>query len=71
MVAKAAEIRRLQEVNAAITDAIIAHNNEVERQLVEQAAREQEQRKKLEDLEIEVPEITQTTDDTPAPKNEP
>ena len=71
VVAKAAEIRRLQEVNAAITDAIIAHNNEVEQQLVEQAAREQEQRKKLEDLEIEIPEIPQTTDDTPAPKNEP
>ena len=33
VVAKAAEIRRLQEINATITAAIIAHHDEVERQL--------------------------------------
>ncbi len=42
VVAKAAEIRRLQEINAAISDAIIAHNDEVERQLEAQAEREAE-----------------------------
>ena len=56
VVAKAEEIRRLQEINAAITDAIIAHNDEVERQLVVQAEREAEQRARLDDLEIEPPE---------------
>lgn len=56
VVAKAEEIRRLQEINAAITDAIIAHNDEVERQLEIQAAREVEQRERLDDLRIEPPE---------------
>ena len=57
VVAKAAEVRRLQEINAAISDAIIAHNDEVER--------EAEQRAKLEELHIETPELT------PAPTAEP
>ena len=56
VVAKAEEIRRLQEINAAITEAIIAHNDEVERQLEIQATREAEQREKLDDLHIEPPE---------------
>ena len=53
VVAKAEEIRRLQEINTAITEAIIAHNDEVERQLAIQQAREAEQREKLDDLHIE------------------
>ena len=60
VVAKAGEIRRLQEINAAITDAIIAHNDEVERQLSVQAEREAEQKARLEDLQIEVPELELT-----------
>ena len=64
VVGKAEEIRRLQEINAAITEAIIAHNDEVERQLEIQAAREAEQREKLDDLHIEPPE-TETPELTP------
>lgn len=64
VVAKAEEIRRLQEINAAITEAIIAHNDEVERQLEIQATREAEQREKLDDLHIEPPE-TETPGLTP------
>ena len=60
VVAKAGEIRRLQEINAAIADAIIAHNDEVERQLSVQAEREAEQKARLEDLQIEVPELELT-----------
>ena len=60
VVAKAEEIRRLQEINAAITDAIIAHNDEVERQLSVQAEREAEQKARLEDLQIEVEEVELT-----------
>ena len=60
VVAKAGEIRRLQEINAAITYAIIAHNDEVERQLSVQAEREAEQKARLEDLQIEVPELELT-----------
>ena len=60
VVAKAEEIRRLQEINAAIAGAIIAHNDEVERQLAAQAEREAEQRAKLEDLAVEVLELTPT-----------
>ena len=60
VVAKAANIRRLEEINAAITDAIIAHNDEVERQIVVQAELEAEQRARLEDLTVEVPEPTPT-----------
>ena len=71
VVAKAAEIRRLQEINAAISDAIIAHNDEVERQLEAQAEREAEQRAKLEDLYIEAPELTPTPGESPAPTTEP
>ena len=56
VVAKAEEIRRLQEINTAITDAIIAHNDEVERQLEIQATREAEQRERLDDLSIEPPD---------------
>ncbi len=55
VVAKAAEVRRLQEIN----DAIIAHNDDIERQLAAQEEREAEQRKKLEDLHIETPELPQ------------
>ena len=53
MVAKAAEVRRLQEINDAIADSIIAHNDDIERQLAAQEEREAEQRKKLEDLHVE------------------
>ena len=60
VVAKAEEIRRLQEINAAIAGAIIAHNDEVERQLAAQVEREAEQRAKLEDLTVEVLELTST-----------
>ena len=60
VVAEAANIRRLEEINAAITDAIIAHNDEVERQIVVQAELEAEQRSRLEDLTVEVPEPTPT-----------
>ena len=60
VVAKAAEVRRLQEVNDAIADAIIAHNDDIERQLVAQEEREAEQRKKLEDLHVEPPNGTAT-----------
>ena len=63
VVAKAEEIRRLQEINAAITEAIIAHNDEVERQLAIQAEREAEQRERLDDLHIEPPEA-ETPDPT-------
>ena len=58
VVAKAAEIRRLQEINATIAAAIVAYNDEVEHQLAAQAQREAEQRAKLEDLHIEPPELT-------------
>ncbi len=64
VVAKAEEVRRLQEINAAITEAIIAHNDEVERQLKIQATREAEQRERLDDLHIEPPE-TETPALTP------
>ena len=60
VVAKAAEVRRLQEINDAIADAIIAHNDDIERQLVAQEEREAEQRKKLEDLHVEPPNGTAT-----------
>ena len=60
VVAKAEEIRRLEEINAAIADAIIAHNDEVERQIVVQAELEAEQRARLEDLTVDVPEPTPT-----------
>ena len=71
VVAKAAEVRRLQEINDAIADAIIAHNDDIERQLALQEEREAEQRKKLEDLQIEVPELTPTPGESPAPTAEP
>ncbi len=67
VVAKAAEVRRLQEINDSIADAIIAHNDELERQLAIQAEREAEQRKRLEELHVEPsgattpePEVTAT-----------
>ncbi len=60
VVAKASEVRRLQEINDAIADAIIAHNDDIERQLAAQEEREAEQRKKLEDLHIETPNGTAT-----------
>ena len=71
VVAKASEVRRLQEINDAIADAIIAHNDDIERQLVAQEEREAEQRKKLEDLHIETPELTPTPSDAPASTEEP
>ena len=58
VVAKAAEVRRLQEINDAIADAIIAHNDDIERQLAAQEKREAEQRKRLEDLHVEPPNGT-------------
>ena len=62
LVAKAAQVRRLQEINDAIADAIIAHNDEIELQLAAQEEREAEQRKKLEDLHGEPPNGTATPD---------
>ena len=64
VVVKAAEVRRLQEINDAIADAIIAHNDEIEAQLAAQAEREAEQRKKLEDLHVEPPNGTATPEPT-------
>ena len=64
VVAKAEEVRRLQEINDAIADAIIAHNDEIELQLAAQAEREAEQRKKLEDLHVEPPNETATPEPT-------
>ena len=60
VVAKAAEVRRLQEINDAIADAIIAHNDDIELQLAAQEERESEQQKKLEDLHVEPPNGTAT-----------
>ena len=71
VVAKAAEVRRLQEINDAIADTIIAHNDDIERQIAAQAEREAEQRKKLDDLQIEVPELAPTPGETPPPTAEP
>ena len=55
VVDKAAEVRRLQEINDAIADAIIAHNDDIERQLAAQEDREAEQLKRLEDLHVQPP----------------
>ena len=63
VVAKAAEVRRLQEINDAIADAIIAHNDDIERQLAGQEEREAEQLKRLEDLHVE-----QSGSATPGPE---
>ena len=64
VVAKAAEVRRLQDLNDAIAAAIIAHNDEIESQLATQAEREAEQRKKLDDLHVEPPNETATPEPT-------
>ena len=64
VVAKAAEVRRLQDLNDAIAAAIIAHNDEIESQLAAQAEREAEQRKKLDDLHVEPPNETATPEPT-------
>ena len=53
VVAKAAEIRRLEEINNSIADAIIAHNDEVELQLRIQAEAEAAQRARLDELTIQ------------------
>ncbi len=66
VVSKVAEVRRLQEINDAIADAIIAHNDDIERQLAAQEEREAEQRKRLEDLHVEPPETK-----TPGPESTP
>lgn len=63
VMAKAAEVRRLQEINDAIVDAIIAHNDDIERQLTAQEEREAEQIKRLEDLHVEPPRTA-----TPGPE---
>ena len=70
VVAKAAEVRRLQEINDAIADSIIAHNNDIERQLAAQEEREAEQRKKLEDLHVE-PSVTAVPGPDIAPTDTP
>ena len=59
VVAKATEVRRLQEINDAIADAIVAHNDEIERQLAIQEEREEKQRQRLEDLSVD-PSATAT-----------
>ena len=68
--AKAAEVRRLQEINDAIADAIIAHNDDIERQLALQEEREAEQRRKLEDLHVE-PSVTAVPGPDIAPTDTP
>ena len=70
VVAKAAEVRRLQEINDAIADAIIAHNDDIERLLALQEEREAEQRRKLEDLHVE-PSVTAVPGPDIAPTDTP
>ena len=60
VVEKAAEIRRLEEINTAIIAAIIAHNNEIQQHLASQTQREAELQQKLDDLTIQPTETPPT-----------
>ena len=72
VVEKASEIRRLEEINNAIITAIIAHNDEIEQHIANQAQREAELQQKLDNLTIQptqtppTPQPTQPTL-TPSP----
>ena len=71
VVEKAAEIRRLEEINNAIITAIIAHNDEIEQHIANQAQREAELQQKLDNLTIqptETPPTPQPTQPTPTPE---
>ena len=70
VVEKASEIRRLEEINNAIITAIIAHNDEIEQHIANQAQREAELQQKLDNLTIqptETPPTPQPTQPTPTP----
>ena len=70
VVEKAAEIRRLEEINNAIITAIIAHNDEIEQHIANQAQREAELQQKLDNLTIqptETPPTPEPTQPTPTP----
>ena len=71
VVEKASEIRRLEEINNAIITAIIAHNDEIEQHIANQAQREAELQQKLDNLTIqptETPPTPQPTQPTPTPE---
>lgn len=70
VVEKASEIRRLEEINNAIITAIIAHNDEIEQHIANQAQREAELQQKLDNLTIqptETPPTPEPTQPTPTP----
>ena len=70
VVEKASEIRRLEEINNAIITAIIAHNDEIEQHIDNQAQREAELQQKLDNLTIqptETPPTPEPTQPTPTP----
>ena len=70
VVEKAAEIRRLEEINNAIITAIIAHNDEIEQHIANQSQREAELQQKLDNLTIqptETPPTPEPTQPTPTP----
>ena len=70
VVEKASEIRRLEEINTAIITAIIAHNDEIEQHIANQAQREAELQQKLDNLTIqptEIPPTPEPTQPTPTP----
>ena len=70
VVEKAAEIRRLEEINNAIITAIIAHNDEIEQHIANQAQREAELQQKLDNLTIQptqTPPTPEPTQPTPTP----
>ena len=74
VVEKASEIRRLEEINNAIITAIIAHNDEIEQHIANQAQREAELQQKLDNLTIqptETPPTPQPTQPTPTPEPPP
>ena len=74
VVEKASEIRRLEEINNAIITAIIAHNDEIEQHIANQAQREAELQQKLDNLTIqptETPPTPQPTQPTPTPSPSP
>lgn len=70
VVEKASEIRRLEEINNAIITAIIAHNDEIEQHIANQAQREAELQQKLDNLTIQptqTPPTPEPTQPTPTP----
>ena len=71
VVEKASEIRRLEEINNAIITAIIAHNDEIEQHIANQAQREAELQQKLDNLTIQPTQTPQPTQPTPTPTPSP